>query len=153
VFQPEPSLTWVPALREQVVAIVESINQPQVSIPGKASQQVFGHLVGIRNGNGSFSIYVALHLPKTGENVVYVHDRRQLTVEEYRDVEVEGLQFLESMGFMLDNLNFRNLSAEQQQSTLERVPLFSRPRPSRGEAASRERACSPEALARLLASF
>jgi len=152
VFQPEPNVTWIPAMREQVVAIVESINQPQVSIPGKPSQQVFGHLVGIRNGNGTFSIYVALHLPKTGENVVYCHARRQLTVEEYRAVEVEGLQFLESMGFMLDNLNFRNLSAEMQDRTMKRMPLFSEPRApavTAGAPATQD----PSRLGRLLASF
>ncbi len=156
-FKPEPSMTWVPASREQVVAVVESINQPQVQIPGKPSQQVFGHLCGVRNGNGSFSIYVGLHLPKTGENVVYVHDRRQLTVEEYREIEVEGLHFLESMGFMLDNLNFRNLSPEMQDETLKRIPLFSQARPPReppaGIAAARPAGPDPARVARLLASF
>jgi hypothetical protein len=157
VFKPEPSITWLPVLREQVVAVVESINQPQVSIPGKASQQVFGHLVGIRNGDGTFSIYVTLHLPKSGENVVYVHDRRRLTVEEYRDVEIEGLQFLESMGFMLDNLNFRNLSPDVQGDTLKRIPLFAQPRapgePAAGSPAARAAGNDPARLARLLASF
>jgi hypothetical protein len=157
VFKPEPSLTWVPVMREQVVAVVESINQPQVSIPGKPAQQVLGHLVGVRNGNGTFSIYVALHLPKSGENVVYVSERRQLTVEEYRDVEIEGLQFLESMGFMLDNLNFRNLSPETQGETLRRIPLFSQQRP-RAESATpvpsgRPAASDAARVARLLASF
>ncbi|MFO0580706.1 MAG: hypothetical protein U0229_00390 [Anaeromyxobacter sp.] len=124
MFHPEPTLTWVPATKDQIVAIIESINQPQVSIPGKPPQTVTGHLCALRNANGTFSIYVALHVPRTGENVVYVHDRRQVTLEEYRDVEIEGLQFLESMGFMLDNLNFRNLSAEVQEQTIRRIPLF-----------------------------
>jgi len=157
VFQPEPSVAWIPATRDAVVAIVESINQPQVSIPGKASQQVFGHLVGIRNANNTFSIYVGLHLPKSGENVVYVHARRQLTVEEYRDIEVEGLQFLESMGFMLDNLNFRNLAPEAQDATLKRIPLFSPPRPVGAAAApggtARPGGADPARVARLLSSF
>jgi hypothetical protein len=156
VFKPDPTITWVPALREQIVAVVESINQPQVSIPGKPSQQVFGHLVGVRNGNATFSIYVALFLPKSGENVVYVHDRRQLTVEEYRDVEIEGLQFLESMGFMLDNLNFRNLSAEVQEQTVKRIPLLAKPR-APGEATAPAAAdgdgSAPARVGRLLASF
>jgi hypothetical protein len=156
-FKPEPSITWIPASREQVVAIVESINQPQVSVPGKAPQQVTGHLCGIRNANGSFSIYVALHLPKTGENVVYVHGRSTLGVDEYRDVEVEGLQFLESMGFMLDNLNFRNLAPEVQEATLKRIPLFSQTRPPSaapgGAAAARPAGPDPARVARLLSSF
>lgn len=155
-FKPEPSLAWVPATREQIVAIVESINQPQVSIPGKPAQQVFGHLCGLRNANGTFSIFVSLHLPKSGENVVYVHDRRQLGVDEYRDVEVEGLHFLESMGFMLDNLNFRNLSPEAQDETMKRIPLFSAPRSPAGTApgaAPGAQGADPGRLARLLASF
>ena len=156
MFQPEPSLTWIPAARDAVVAIIESINQPQVSIPGKASQQVLGHLVGVRNPNNTFSLYVALHLPKNGENVFYVHTRRQVSVEEYRDVEVEGLQFLESMGFMLDNLNFRNLAADVQEKTLKRIPLFAPPRPpgeAGGAATGKPAAQDPSRVARLLASF
>ncbi len=156
-FKPEPSLTWIQTTREQVVAVVESINQPQVSIPGKTPQQVFGHLAGVRNANGTFSIYVSLHLPTTGENVIYVHDRRQLPVDEYRGVEVEGLNFLESMGFMLDNVNFRNLAPEVQEQTLKRIPLFAPPRPP-GEVpttavAARPSGPDPARLARLLASF
>ncbi len=129
MFRPEPSITHLPFLREQVVAVVESINQPQVSVPGKPAQTVTGHLCGVRNGNGTFSIYVGLHLGKTGENVVYVADKAQLTVEEYRAVEVEGLHFLESMGFMLDNLNFRNLAPDVQEQTFQRISLFHPPRP------------------------
>ena len=153
-FKPEPSIAWVPVTKEQLVAVVESINQPQISIPGKASQQVLGQLAGVRNPNGTFSIYVGLHLPKAGENVVYVHDRKQLTVDEYRAVEVEGLHFLESMGFMLDNLNFRNLSPEVQEQTLKRIPLFSQPRPGEAPAAPvRPAAGDPARVARFLASF
>jgi hypothetical protein len=157
VFRPDPAIPYVPATREQVVGLVESINQPQVQIPGKTSQNCSGHLCGLRNPNGTFSIYVGLHLPKTGENVVYVHDRRQLSVEDYRDVEIEALHFLESMGFMLDNMNFRNLAPEVQAATLTRIPLFSPPRPP-GAAAAQGPAASTAAgeavkLARLLAAF
>jgi hypothetical protein len=129
VFRPEPSITYLPLSRDQVVAVVESINQPQVSVPGKAAQTVTGHLCGVRNPNGTFSIYVGLHLAKSGENVVYVSEKAQLTVDEYRAVEVEGLHFLESMGFMLDNLNFRNLAADVQEQTFQRISLFHPPRP------------------------
>jgi len=163
VFKPEPSIRFVPATREQVVAIVESINQPQVSIPGKSPQTVSGHLCALRNPNGTFSIYVSLHLPKAGENVVYVHDRPQLGVEEYREAEIEALQFLESMGFMLDNLNFRNLSPAVQDETLARIPLFSPPRaPAPAPAAAASSSAQPQGaaapadparVARLLAAF
>jgi hypothetical protein len=155
VFQPDPSIRFVPASREQVVALVESINQSQVSIPGKSPQAVQGFLCGLRNPSGTFSIFVALHLPRTGENVVYLHPRRELSLDEYREVEIEGLHFLESMGFMLDNLNFRNLAQPQQAETLKRIPLFNPPRPPSAAAAppeGRDPRADAVRLARLLAS-
>jgi hypothetical protein len=74
VFTPEPSIQFVPSTRDQVVAIIEAINQPQISIPGKQPQAVQGLLCSLRNGNGTFSIVVALHLPRTGEHVIYLHE-------------------------------------------------------------------------------
>jgi hypothetical protein len=131
------------------VALVESINQPQVSVPGKEPQAVQGFLCGLRNQNGTFSIFIALFLPKTGENVVYANDRREVGMEEYRDVEIEGLHLLESMGFMLDNLNFRNLVQAQQVETLKRVPVFHEPRATDGTVTDVKQT---ERIARLLAS-
>ena len=154
MFTPEPSLKYLPATREQVVAIIEGINQPQISIPGKAPQGVTGHLVGLRNAGGTFSIYVALHLPKSGENVVYLHGRRQVSAEEYREVQEEGLHFLESMGFMLDNLNYRNLTPDLQEATLKRLLLFSPQRaPAAPAPAADPGASEAGRVARLLASF
>jgi len=154
VFTPEPSIQYVPATRDQVVAIIEGINNPQVSIPGKSPQSVSGVLCALRNANGSFSVVVALHLPKGGENVVYLHDQRQVAAEAYREVQDEGLHFLESMGFMLDNLNFRNLAADQQEAIMKRLPLFSPPS-AHAAVPSAEKAAALQAtrLARLLASF
>jgi hypothetical protein len=155
VFTPEPSISFVPATREQVVAIIEAINQPQVSIPGKQPQAVQGVLCSLRNANATFSIVVALYLPRTGENVVYLHEKRQLAAEEFREVQEEGLHFLESMGFMLDNLNFRNMAPALQEETLKRLPLFSSPRQPAGAVAAAVPGGAAESIrmARLLSSF
>jgi hypothetical protein len=153
MFTPDPSIQYVPATREQVVALVEGINQPQISIPGKEPQGVSGHLVSLRNSDGSFSIVVALHLPKSGENVIYLHGKRRCSAEEYRDIQDEGLHFLESMGFMLDNLNFRNLAADLQEATLRRVALFSPPKAPAAGAAETKATGEALRVARLLASF
>jgi hypothetical protein len=149
VFQPDKNLRCVPAARERVVALVESINQPQISVPGRPAQAVQGYLVGQRNPGGSFSVYVVLSLAVSAENVVYLSDNREVPIEEYRALEVEGLQFLESMGFMLDNLNFRGMTPELQEKTLKRVAAFGVPPPPSAAAPRDPR----QALGRLLSSF
>jgi hypothetical protein len=155
VFRPDPTLTHLAATADQVVAVVESINQPQVSIPGHAPQLVQAHLVGLRNPNGTFSLFVGLHLSQSGENVIYAADRRELPIEAYGEVEADGLHFLESMGFMLDNVNFRNLGPEAQRQVLRKAPVFSRPRPRPvpPPAAAEPRPSPRQSLGRLLAGF
>lgn len=148
MFQLDERLACLPAAREQVVSLLESINQPQISIPGKAAQPAQGYLCGVRGADGSYAVYAALFLEESGENVIYAHLPARLPGGQYAAAEGEGRQFLESMGFILDDLNFRGMAAEQQALAMERVPLFSAPR-----AAPADRAASPAALARLLASF
>ena len=43
-------------LARKVVAVVEGINQPQVSVPGRPPQPVSGHLVGIRGADGALAL-------------------------------------------------------------------------------------------------
>ena len=149
MFRPDPTIPFVDATRERVVALVESLNQPQISIPSKPSQAAHGFLCGLRSPNGAFALYVGLYLPQSAENVIYAYEPRELGLDAFRAARNEGLHFLESMGFMLDDLRFSNQSPEQQERILQRVPLFSRPKP----AAAAKVDASEDALIRLLASF
>jgi len=148
VFQPDESLGYLPVSREQVVSLVESINQPQISIPGKMAQTAQAYLCGLRNPDGGFAVFVSLFLAEAGENVIYAHVPPRLSGGQYAAAEEEGRHFLESMGFILDDLNFRGMAPEQQALAMERFPPFSAPR-----AAAADRTTSPAAIARLLASF
>lgn len=148
MFQPDASLACLPVSRGQVVSLLESLNQPQISIPGRSAQGAQAYLCGVRHDDGSCAVFVSLFLADAGENVVYVHAPPRLPPARYAAAEEEGRQFLESMGFILDDLNFRSMSQEQQALAMERVPLFSSPR-----AAPADRAASPAAIGRLLASF
>lgn len=152
MFRPDPTIAFIPAAREDVVALVESINQPQISIPSKPPQAAQGYLCGVRNPGGSFTVAVGLYLAQSAENVVYLYEPREVPIGSYRAAEAEGHQFLESMGFMLDDLHFRNLSPEQQAQALARVPLFSLPRPAAAASPDAGRA-REAALARLLGGF
>ncbi len=152
MFHPDPAIRFVPASRDAVVALVESLNQPQISIPGKAPQSMQAHLCGLRNANGSCSVFVSLQLSQTAENVIYAHEPRELAPDRYREAEAEGRLFLESMGFMLDDLHFGGMSPEQKDLTLGRMPVFSRPATPPAPSARPDPGRS-SAIALLLASF
>ncbi|HCF56564.1 MAG TPA: hypothetical protein DFS52_01025 [Myxococcales bacterium] len=158
MFAADPRITHIPALREQVVSLSASLNKPHIAVPGRAAQEVQAYVVGIVAGGG-FSLFVYLFLTSTFEAVVYVdHDRLRVDAQGYKDVETEAMAFLESMGFMMEPLNFRRLSPEQQDEVMKNVPCFTKDLKALAAAAApregAEQVDPPQLrLARLLAAF
>jgi hypothetical protein len=95
-----------------------------VAAANKPLEPAKAYIVGVRNPSGLFSIYVYLHLLQSKECLIYLHDPTEIPMESYHDTEVEALQFVESMGFMVDNLNFRQMAPEQQQALMDSMPVF-----------------------------
>ncbi len=124
MFRVDPDMTHVSATREHVVSVIESINQPQVGVPGYTAQVSEASVVGVRRSSGAFSVYIHLHLTETNEIVVYTHEDGELDIEGYPEVEQLALEFVESMGFIMDDLNFRNLSPVQQDEFMGRLRCF-----------------------------
>ena len=154
MFSIDPQLTHVEAAREQVVAIIESVNQPQVGIPGKSPQVAQAFVTGVRNANATFSIYVYLMLRQEHEAVIFTHPRGKFPLEAYREIESEALHFVESMGFMMENVNFRNQSTAAQDELMTRLPVFTPIAKTEAIGENAESASeSSQKLARLLGAF
>jgi len=124
VFDIHPDIKSIQVGREQIVTIIESINSPMVAAANKPLEPAKSFILGVRNPSGQFSIYVYLHLLQSKECQIYLHDPPEIPMESYHDTELEALQFVESMGFMVDNVNFRNLGPDQQAKLMEELPMF-----------------------------
>ena len=144
----------LPAQRDQVAALYQSINTPHVAIPGKQAGPAQAFIVGVRTGGG-FNIFVYLHLAEAKDCAVYLSDRRNLAPDQYREEEAEALGFVESMGFMMDNANFHNLAPDDQDELIRRLPVFQKdPRAAGPARAAPEAEKSPQsALAKLFSAF
>jgi len=118
------TLTQVEATPQAVMAMHESINLPLVSIPNIGTAPTQAYVLGLRNDNGSYSVMVVLRQSENDANLVYVSDPRNLGPEQYRFEEQEGLRFVESMGFLMDDHSFRALSPDRQTELMERTPIF-----------------------------
>ena len=115
MFDINPEIKSIQVGRENIVTIIESINSPMVAAANKPLEPAKAFILGQRNPSGLFSIYIYLHL---------LHDPPEIPMESYHDTELEALQFVESMGFMVDNVNFRNLAPEQQATLMDEMPMF-----------------------------
>ncbi len=149
MFNIDDRIRGLPASREQVVALFQSINAPHLAIPGKQAGPAQAFIVGLRS-SGGFAVFVYLFLSEHHDCAVYVSPRRNLSPEEYAGEEAEALGFVESMGFMMDNANYRGLPQDQQEELLKSLPVFQRdPRSLAGPAAGKKAETKPNPAASL----
>ena len=144
----------LPVGRDQVASLYQSINSPNLAIPGKKAGPARAFIVGLRGVNG-FAVFIYLHLPDAQDCAVYSTGRLNLGPEEYTGEEEEALGFVESMGFMVDNTNFRNLAPAQQDELLRTLPVFFKDPKLSPVARTRaeEKRSASNNLGRLLAAF
>jgi hypothetical protein len=115
----------LPASREQVIALHTSLNSPHLFIPGKPAGPAQAFILGLRGSTG-FATFIYLYLAEAGDCAVYVSGKRNTSFEEYLAEEGEALAFVESMGFMMDNSNWRTLPQPTQEDLLRTLPVFFR---------------------------
>ncbi|WP_224248672.1 social motility and stimulation tgl protein [Hyalangium gracile] len=144
----------LPASREQVIALHTSLNSPHLFIPGKPAGPAQAFILGLRGSTG-FATFIYLYLSEAAECAVYVSGKRNTSFEEYLGEEGEALAFVESMGFMMDNSNWRSLPQPTQEELLRTLPVFFRD-PKQVPAAAKkveEKRSAAATLGRFLAAF
>ena len=116
---------------ENVVAIIESINSPNISIPELGTEPTKAFLVGCVTPSGSYCIFCYLLFMDTNVPIIYISNPPEVPFEQYGDLEAGAIQFAESMGFMLDNLNFRAQPPDVQVRMVNELPFFRDQHPRR----------------------
>jgi type IV pilus biogenesis/stability protein PilW len=133
MFTIDERLKGLPAVKEQVVQLYQSLNQPHLAVPGRRAGPALGYVLGLRGPSG-FAVFVYLYLPESGECAVYVPTNGTVAAEQYQSEEAEALGFVESMGFIMDNLNFRGRPIDEQEMMIRTLPVFQREPPPAGTA-------------------
>ncbi|HYX91162.1 MAG TPA: social motility and stimulation tgl protein [Myxococcaceae bacterium] len=155
MFAFDERLKGLPASRNQVLALHQSINAPHVAIPGRRAGPAQAFIVGLRRATG-VGVFVYLYLSGTQECAVYVPDGHGVPGEDFSAEESDALAFVESMGFIMDNLNFTTLPQEEQDRLLRTVPAFLKD-PRQALSAAPKQTSEPktpqEKLGRLLGLF
>ncbi len=125
MFSIDERLKGLPALKEQVMSLHESLNQPHLAVPGRTAGPAKAYILGLRGPSG-FAVFVYLYMPQSNECAVYMPSNRAASAEQFEGEEAEALGFTESMGFIMDNLNFRQKPAAEQDQLMKTLPVFQR---------------------------
>lgn len=128
-------LRGLPAVKDQVVQLYQSLNQPHLAIPNRKAGPASAFVLGLRGPSG-FAVFVYLYMPQSGESAVYVPSNGTVPAEQFQSEEAEALGFVESMGFIMDNLNFRGRPADEQETLIRTAAVFQRDPPPPQDAAA-----------------
>lgn len=121
-------LKGLPAVKDQVVQLYQSLNAPHLAIPGRKAGPAMAFVLGLRGPSG-FAVFVYLYMQESGESAVYVPSNGTVPAEQFQGEEAEALGFVESMGFIMDNLNFRGRPPDEQETIIRTMPVFMREPP------------------------
>ncbi len=108
---------------DQVVAVIESINAPNIGTP-LGTERTKAYIVGLRLPSGNFTVAIYLHLVESNRACIYAADPLEVSLDGYSPLEGDAIQFAESMGFMLDNLNFRAKPPDEIMRLVQVLPFF-----------------------------
>lgn len=163
MFTPIPGRNSLGVGPDRVVAVIESINSPNIAIPDVGTEPTKAWLVGCLTPGGGATIFCYLLFLDTNRPIVYISNPPEVSLDQYPVLESDSIQFVESMGFMLDNLNFRARAPQDQIALAETLPFFHEQQPRMAGTLTNNAAAMvlpaekipPErlAVARFLASF
>ncbi len=151
-FNLDDTVRALDATRELLAAHFQSINAPHVAIPGRRAGPAQAFIACLRSTQG-FTVSVYLWLSESHDCAVYLTERVAQTPEDYRTLQTDALAFVESMGFMMDNLNYRALPPERQTEVLVSLPMYRGKATTAAASGERPQLSSTARLARLFSSF
>lgn len=154
MFVVDPRIKQLPSQPEAIVAIYSSVNTPPLTLPGKPNQPVRATVVGISSGR-VFGVFIHLFLTKDLESLVYVDkERSTVLADAYKSLEDDGMAFVESLGFIMEPVNFKDMEKEEQAQTIAALPCFRQDFSGMVQGARKDVPDTPQLrLARLVAAF
>ncbi len=111
---------------EAIVALYRSVNSALVALPGIPSSKAEAVVVGTRQPEG-FSVLVALHLSSEERHLVFAHDPATMDGAQARAAAKEALGFVEAMGFVMENVSWRDLDSSARRQRLADLKVFDPP--------------------------
>jgi len=106
----------------QVFHLERSLSAVQVALPGLPSQEATAYLC-VFSADKGLRVALVLHLHTSRRLAFYLRDGADAPRQEAGRLIDEGVNFAESLGFMLSNVDFRKLGAQQRNSLWISLPL------------------------------
>lgn len=122
MFKWDKSIQSIKVPASKVVALFRSMREVQLALPGVSAQQASAYLCQYEAEAGIGTVAV-FHLHKSKVLAFYVKDPRFVAEEDKDDLLGQGLNLVESMGFLLTDQDLHLLDQADQEMLWASLPL------------------------------
>jgi hypothetical protein len=130
MFTLDPIITDLNVKERNIHKIFFSMNIHKVATPEMMLEDARSYALIFRESKGKFSAYIALHLLSTNRKLYYSHVENPFLDDQLETINEEATAFAESLGAMLDEIDFTKLSDSEQDRWLDGQEIFLQPKPA-----------------------
>ena len=124
MFVLDPAQTFVDLTGRSLYTLIQSINQPMVAASEHPAEETQAFVVTLQSREQTFETFIYLHLQESNQCVIYRSSQSPFLGDHLEEVEGIALDFVESMGFMMDNMRVNRLSPPERKSLILETPAF-----------------------------
>lgn len=124
MFQWDKTINTIDIPAAKVVHLFRSMREVQLALPGVSAQQASSFLCQYQEGDGIATVAV-FHLHKSKVLSFYYSDPRIVPEQKVDSMLDQGLNFVESMGFLMTDQDIHLLDADDQEMLWASLPMKS----------------------------
>ncbi len=130
--------------KSAVISVLRSTNDAKISSEGHPAQPTQAFVTTLTTQDEKLTTHIIFHLRESQGRIVYSWDGESFAQDQLRSVEEQALDFVENMGFAMDNLKVGALAGTDRNQILDGLPIFTDGMAQ--EASAEEDLSSPELL-------
>jgi hypothetical protein len=125
MFTLDTNITDLNVKEKNICKVLFSMNIHKVATPEMMLEEAKSYALFFRESKGKFSAFIALHLLSTNRRLYYYYSDNPFFDDKMGEVEEEAFAFAESLGAMLDEIDFTKLSDAEQDRWIDEQEIFS----------------------------
>ena len=126
MFKLDDSLEKLEMPSARVLKLFRSMRDVQLALPGQPSQEASAYLCQFRTDKAVATL-AAFHLQNSGKLAFYRSDPREVNAQKASSMLEKGLDFVESMGFLLTDMDIDLMEESDREMLWTSLALFKGP--------------------------
>ena len=111
---------------QKVLRLQRSLGDVQIALPGQKSQMATAYICAFSAGKGA-RVAIALHLHDDFKVIYYLNAGGEISSSNASSVLNQGVDFAETLGFMMGDVEIHKLDAAEKTAAWEALPLKNPP--------------------------